>query len=141
MRKITIFAIIALIISLSLTACDDGSKNPGGNGGNTSDFTYTEANGKITITKYNGSRESVTIPSKIGGKPVTSIGNSAFAGCTSLVSVMFKGTIPSSGSDSDAFSDLGDLWDKFYATDPANGTPGTYTTTAPVNQYSVWNKK
>jgi hypothetical protein len=26
-----------------------------------------------------------------------------------------------------AFNKLGDLRDKFYATDPANGTPGTYT--------------
>jgi hypothetical protein len=35
----------------------------------------------------------------------------------------------------------GDLLDKFYAADPANGTPGTYTTTAPVNNNSVWIKQ
>jgi hypothetical protein len=30
---------------------------------------------------------------------------------------------------------------KFYATNPANGTPGTYTTTAPVSNNSVWTKQ
>jgi hypothetical protein len=35
----------------------------------------------------------------------------------------------------------GDLHTKFYATDAANGTPGTYTTTAPVNESSVWTKQ
>jgi hypothetical protein len=33
------------------------------------------------------------------------------------------------------------LRDEFYATDPDNGTPGTYTTTAPVDSYSVWEKQ
>jgi len=36
---------------------------------------------------------------------------------------------------------LGDLRDKFYATDPTNGTPGMYTTTAPVGNTSVWTKQ
>jgi len=35
----------------------------------------------------------------------------------------------------------GDLRDKFYATDADNGTPGTYTTTAPVGDDSVWTKQ
>jgi hypothetical protein len=30
---------------------------------------------------------------------------------------------------------------KFYATDAENGTPGTYTTTPPVNASSVWSKQ
>jgi formylglycine-generating enzyme required for sulfatase activity len=80
-----------------------------------------------------GSLASVTI-----GNSVTSIGESAFYGCTSLTSVTFEGTIPSGGFDADAF--LGDLRAKFYATDPTNGTPGTYITTAPVNSSSVWTK-
>jgi hypothetical protein len=29
---------------------------------------------------------------------------------------------------------------KFYATDATNGTPGTYTTTAPVGNSSVWTR-
>jgi hypothetical protein len=39
-----------------------------------------------------------------------------------------------------AFYNLGDLRTKFYATNSTNGTPGTYTTTAPVNSSSVWTK-
>jgi hypothetical protein len=33
------------------------------------------------------------------------------------------------------------LRDKFYATNSTNGTPGTYTTTAPVSASSVWTKQ
>jgi hypothetical protein len=71
---------------------------------------------------------SVTIPSS-----VTSIGGSAFEDCISLASVTFQGTIPLSGFNQDAFGKngdfryVGDIRDKFYATDPVNGTPGTYT--------------
>jgi len=65
------------------------------------------------------------------------IGMSAFNYCIILTSVTFQGTIPSIGDN--AF--LGDLRDKFYATDTTNGTPGTYTTTDyPVNSSSVWTK-
>jgi hypothetical protein len=56
------------------------------------DYTYTTNNGTITITGYTGPGGAVTIPDKINGLPVTSIGNSAFWNCTSLTSV----TIPNS---------------------------------------------
>ena len=78
----------------------------------------------------------VTIPSS-----VTSIGYDAFSGCTSLTGVTFQGTIVSTGFDNNAFFGLGDLRSKFYTTDPTNGTPGTYTTTAPVSDTSVWTKQ
>jgi hypothetical protein len=88
---------------------------------------------------------SVTIPSG-----VTSIGGYAFCNCTSLASVTFAGTI-----NSDKFGGSvgpstmvnfvypfdGDLRNKFYATNSSNGTPGTYTTTAPVGTASVWTKQ
>jgi hypothetical protein len=35
----------------------------------------------------------------------------------------------------------GDIRDKFYATNASNGTPGTYTTTAPVSGNSVWTRQ
>jgi uncharacterized repeat protein (TIGR02543 family) len=71
---------------------------------------------------------------------VTSIGVRAFINCTSLTSVEFKGTIPLSGFIGyPPFH--GDLRDKFYATDSANGTPGTYTTSAPVGDSSVWTRQ
>jgi uncharacterized protein YjdB len=64
---------------------------------------------------------SITIPSS-----VTKIGSFAFRDCYSLTSITFQGTIPSSGvGPSNPF--YGDLWDKFYAINPINGTPGTYT--------------
>jgi hypothetical protein len=53
-------------------------------------FNYTTTNGTITITGYTGPGGDVTIPDTITGLPVTSIGDSAFSGCTSLTSV----TIP-----------------------------------------------
>jgi hypothetical protein len=71
---------------------------------------------------------SITIPSS-----VKSIGNSAFNGCTGLTSMTFQGTIPSSGFDQKAFTNIinsgniGDLRQKFYASNSTNGTPGTYT--------------
>jgi len=63
---------------------------------------------------------SVTIPDS-----VTSIGVDVFGSC--LTSVTFQGAISSSGFDNDAFLGLGDLRDKYFAIDPINGTPGTYT--------------
>jgi hypothetical protein len=79
---------------------------------------------------------SITIPAS-----VTSIGNSAFGGCSSLVSVTFQGTIPAADFGPNDGSFFGDLRDKFYATNATNGTAGTYTTTAPVSDTSVWTKR
>jgi hypothetical protein len=41
-------------------------------------FTYTTNNGTITITQYKGPGGAVTIPDKLNGLPVTSIGIAAF---------------------------------------------------------------
>ena len=56
-----------------------------------SEFVTAISDGKITITRYTGNGGAVVIPSTIDGLPVTSIGESAFDGCTGLTSV----TIPS----------------------------------------------
>ncbi len=76
------------------------------------DFTYTESNGKLTITGYAGDAADLVIPSEINGMEVESIqtrafghrlnlktieipssitiiGNSAFINCTELTSVTF----------------------------------------------------
>ena len=58
-------------------------------------FTYTIQNNAVTITGLNPNYQfsgNLLIPSKIKGKPVTIIGNSAFSDCTGLTSV----TIPNS---------------------------------------------
>ena len=63
-------------------------------------WTYTVTNGKATVGSGSSSSPAVststtgaiTIPSKLGGKPVTSIGGYAFSGCSGLTSV----TIPDS---------------------------------------------
>ena len=77
--------------------------------------------------------KSVTMPNS-----VTAIGRYAFQACNGLTSVTFEGTIPSNGFSN---SFMGDLRAKFYATNPANGTPGTYKTTMPVGSSSVWTKQ
>jgi len=64
---------------------------------------------------------------------VTSISDLAFSGCSVLTSVTFQGTIATAKFGNNAFGIsaysgyIGDLRDKFYATNSANGTPGTYT--------------
>jgi len=67
---------------------------------------------------------------------VTTITSYAFSSCASLASVTFQGVV-SGIFPANATENLGDLRAKFYATDPTNGTPGTYTTTAPVDNSSV----
>jgi len=78
---------------------------------------------------------SVTIPSS-----VANIRWDAFLDCTGLTSVTFEGTIPSTGFWSGSDSSFpGDLRTKFYKTDAANGTPGTYT--RPDGASTVWTKQ
>lgn len=52
------------------------------------DFEYTDVDGGVSITKYTGSDTDVVIPSTIGGKDVKTIGQAAFAGSKTLVSVV-----------------------------------------------------
>ena len=77
----------------------DPDPNPGGDTDPTptpgilDKLTYKIENGKVTITDcYTSLSGDIVLPSKIEGKPVTSIGSYAFYDCSSLTSI----TIPNS---------------------------------------------
>ena len=59
-------------------------------------FGYVIENGRVTITSYKGASEELIIPASIGGSPVTSIGESAFAGID-IRSVSIPETVESIG--------------------------------------------
>ena len=88
---------------------------------------------------YGSGLTSVTIP-----ESVASIMAGAFYDCSRLTSVTFQGTISSDNFGSEDYVTnksfaspfLGDLRDKYLS-----GSKGTYTTTAPVDENSVWSKK
>ena len=81
---------------------------------------------------------SITIPTS-----VTSIEGGAFNVCNNLTSVNFAGTI-AAGNFSEAGVEWGIIKPTFFGDLRAKylaGGPGTYTTTAPVNENSVWTKQ
>ena len=63
-------------------------------------YTYeVSSDNKVTITDCKGSAKgAITIPSEIDGKPVTSIGPSAFYKCTGLTSITIPNSVTSIGS-------------------------------------------
>jgi hypothetical protein len=66
-------------------------------------FNYTTNSDTITITGYTGSGGTVIIPTTINNLPLTSIGDSAFANCTSLASVTIPASVTSIGDDAFAY--------------------------------------
>src|ERR1017187_1999006 len=58
---------------------------------------YATTNDSITITNYSGPGGDVTIPNRINGLPVTSIGDFAFSGVSSLTSVTIPNSVTSIG--------------------------------------------
>lgn len=65
-----------------------------------SDFKYTTSNGEVTITGYSGSASAaaMVVPSKIGGKPVTALGNAVFSGCSGITSAFIPDSVTSIGN-------------------------------------------
>ena len=62
------------------------------------DFEYYVEGGNVKITKYIGSGGSVDIPATIDGKPVTSIGEYAFADYSGLTSITIPNSVISIGN-------------------------------------------
>ncbi|MEE1026652.1 MAG: leucine-rich repeat domain-containing protein, partial [Acutalibacteraceae bacterium] len=62
-------------------------------------YTYEVDNGEANITRANNSISGdITIPSTLGGYPVTNIGDCAFYYCKSLTSVTIPDSVTSIGS-------------------------------------------
>lgn len=61
-------------------------------------FSYTVSGSYATITSYNGSVSSLTIPSSIGGYTVIAIGDEAFIQCHSITKVTIPYGVRSIGS-------------------------------------------
>lgn len=71
-----------------------------------SDYTYTtDADDHVTITKYTGSADTVTIPTTIDGDPVYAIGDDAFAS-TAIKSVTIPSGVTSIGKRAFKYSSL-----------------------------------
>ena len=62
-----------------------------------SDFKYEVQNGKATVTGYSGSAKDVVIPDVLGGYPVGAIGDKAFAGNKTMISVDIPDGVESIG--------------------------------------------
>ena len=83
MRKyiVSLLAILALCVIFCIAA-------PKADAATSGDYTYTVSDGKATITGSNSAISgNITIPSTLGGYPVTTIGDWAFYDCYDLTTV------------------------------------------------------
>ena len=65
-------------------------------------FSFNTNSNTYSVSDYTGSQSTVIIPSKYKGYDVTSIGNSAFSGCSGLTSITIPDSVTSIGNS--AFS-------------------------------------
>ncbi|MBQ5995026.1 MAG: leucine-rich repeat domain-containing protein, partial [Clostridia bacterium] len=86
-----VLAVIMILSALPLTAISSFAATSG-------DWEYSVSNNKATITKYKGTASKVTIPSKLGGYSVTSIGDYAFFYYTLLTGITIPNCVTSIGN-------------------------------------------
>jgi beta-lactam-binding protein with PASTA domain len=102
--KVDIGSQITIVVSLGAKNAPKPTATPKPTPVPESYYTYSVNNGNATITDFDNSYNgSVIIPEKLGGYPVTSIGDRAFEYCKSLTSVTIPNSVTSIGNS--AFSD------------------------------------
>lgn len=82
-----------LLLRSAITASAEGTANPA------SEFTYTNIGTGIQITGWNGSGETVVIPSEINGLPVDEISGSAFKNQTLLTKIVIPDNVEAIGQN------------------------------------------
>ena len=102
-KRLLSVLLATLTVAASFLYCGVGSFAESSGG-----FAYSvRSDGSAKITKYTGSEESVEIPSSIGERSVTEIGEKAFYGCPTLKSVVIPQSVKQIGAY--AFADCTNL--------------------------------
>ena len=94
MRLTTFFTAIALMFTFFGLMPEGVLKAAADSDG---DFTYIVSNGEATVTGYTGDGGNITIPSTLGGAPVTTIGDNAFAHNHDIQTIIKKKSLVSIG--------------------------------------------
>ena len=110
--KHKIFKTLFVVVAATMTFCAEADTHTRMVNGIR--WTYSVENGKASLESGYFTRAipestsgAITIPSTLGGYPVTSIGDGAFWGCSSLASVTIPNSVTSIGER--AFSECGKL--------------------------------
>ncbi len=99
MKRRIVFLFLSMVVCATLFVVGVSAETEGY-------YTYTVSNGEATITDVDTAISgAVSIPSTLGGYPVTKIGGFAFWDCSSLTSVTIPSSVTSIGYDAFAWCD------------------------------------